>query len=165
MLRRERQLHRPRRDAAISSSFFLQRCYRSPRSYRVAYIVSWRAPFLLRQRRIFSTSSDVSIDYPTAASTLPHSVHPGLLHMLAGRRPGQLIGSSLSAGRYRGSACDFKCAYLVALALRHCRASEQADLYLTMNELSSPAVPRYAFLLSLSVQAWYSECRHVLQTS
>lgn len=32
------------------------------------------------------------LTHPTAASASLHSVHPGLLHMLAGRRLGQLIG-------------------------------------------------------------------------
>lgn len=65
VLCRARQLHRPdRRNTGISSSFFLQPCYRSPRFCRVAYLVSWRARFLLRQRLIRSTGSDVSIDSP-----------------------------------------------------------------------------------------------------
>lgn len=65
MLHRERRNQwSNRRDATVSSSFFLQRYYRSPRSYRDACFVSWSALFLLHQRLMFSTSSDVSIDSP-----------------------------------------------------------------------------------------------------
>jgi len=64
---------------------------------------------------------------PIAALASLHSVHPGLLHMPAGHRPGQLIGSGSSAGRYRGRAYQFKCAYLASLALHNCRAPEPAE--------------------------------------